>query len=92
MNFKKDSSPLPNLSKEEFQALLTLKNKNNLVFQKADKGNTIVILDKTSYISSVESLLQDTQKFQKLDIRSDKELNYLINLENKLKKFLFSNA
>ena len=29
--------------------------------------------------------MQDTQKFQKLDICSDKKLNYLINLEKKLK-------
>ena len=32
--------------------LIMLINENNLVIQKADKGNTIVILDKDSYLKS----------------------------------------
>ena len=85
MNLKKDSSPPSNLSKEEFQSLLFLKNKNDLIFQKADKGNTIVVLEKSAYNKSVELLLQNPAKFQKLNIQTEKELNFLINLESKLK-------
>ena len=47
--FRKDNSPPFNLSKNKFESLCKLKNENNLVIQKADKGNTIVILDKYSY-------------------------------------------
>ena len=43
-----------------------LKNENNLVIQKADKGNTIVILDKDSYLKSVETLLKDSSKFKNI--------------------------
>ena len=50
--FNKDNSPPSNLSKNEFESLCKLKNENNLVIQKADKGNTIVILDKDSYLKS----------------------------------------
>jgi len=85
MNFKKDSSPPSNLSKEEFESLLALKNQNDLIFQKADKGNTIVILDKSAYTKSVELLIQNPEKFEKLNIQAEKELNFLINLESKLK-------
>ena len=56
------------------------KNKN-IVIQKADKGNTIVMLDKISYISAIEELLNDHTKFSKLDIPAGKEINYITNLE-----------
>ena len=42
--FNKDNSSSFNLSKDEFELLCKLKNENNLVIQKADKGNTIVII------------------------------------------------
>ena len=71
MNFKKDLSPPSNLSKEEFESLLALKNQKNLIFQKADKGNTIVILDKSAYTKSAESLIQNMEKFEKLIIQAD---------------------
>ena len=44
--FNKDNSPPSNLSENEFESQCKLKNENNLVIQKADKGNTFVILDK----------------------------------------------
>ena len=46
-----------------------LKNENNLVIQKADKSNTIVILDKDSYLKSVETLLKDSSKFKNIPIK-----------------------
>ena len=50
--FNKDTPPsLPppfNLSKDEFESLWALKNESDLIFQNADKGSTIVILDKKS--------------------------------------------
>ena len=45
--FDKDTHKPFNLSKNEFESLCKLKNRNNLVIQKADKGNTIAILNKT---------------------------------------------
>ena len=46
--FNKDNSPPSSLSKNEFESLCKLKNENNFVIQKADKGKTILILDKDS--------------------------------------------
>ena len=54
--FTKDNSPYSNLSKVEFESQCKLKNENNLVIKKADKGNTVFILDKDSYLKSVETL------------------------------------
>ena len=36
--------------------------------QEADKGNTVVILDNSSYISAIEEILNDNSMFPKLDI------------------------
>ena len=47
--FSKCNSPHFNLSKDKFELLCKFKNENNLVIQKAEKGNTIVILFKDSY-------------------------------------------
>ena len=73
-----------------------MKNENNLVIQKADKGNTIVILNKDSYLKSVETLLKDSSKFNSIPVAPDKDLNYVINSEKRvtdlLKKFKNKNA
>ena len=39
-----------------------------------------MILDKCSYISAIEEILNDKSKFSKLDIPAGKENNYIINL------------
>ena len=61
-----------------------MKNESNLVIQKADKGNTIVILDKDSYLKSVETLLKDSSKFKNIPIAPNKGLNYIINSEKRV--------
>ena len=90
--FYKGNYPLSNLSKNEFESLCKLKNENNLVIQKVDKGNTIVILDKDSYLKSVETLLKDSSKFKDIP----KDLNYIISSEKRvtdiLKKFKNKNV
>ena len=59
------------------------KNKN-IVIQKEDKDNTVVILDKSSYISAIEEILNDNSKFSKLDILAGIEINHLINPEKRI--------
>ena len=59
------------------------KNKN-IVIQKSDKGNTVVILYKCSYISAIEEILNDNSQSSKLDIPASKEINYIINLEKRI--------
>ena len=73
-----------------------MKNGNNLVIQKAGKGNTIVILDKDSYLISVETPLKDSSKFKNIAVAPNKDLNYIINSEKRvidlLKKYKNENA
>ena len=57
----------------------------HLVIQKEDKGNTMVITNRTKYLERIISLLPDSMTFIQLSIDESKFINYIINLENKLK-------
>ena len=54
------------LSKEEFLALQNLRKNKNIVIQKSDKGNSVVVVDKADYLDKMDNLLNDTRKFEKL--------------------------
>ena len=57
----------------------------DLVIQKADKCNTVVITKHENYLKCMNSLLSDNSKFIQLNIDKNKWLNYTINLEKKSK-------
>ena len=75
----------PNLSEQEFVALKKLSKNLDLVIQKSDKGNSVVLVDKASYLQRVEALLVNSDKFQTINIDKEKHLNYVINQEKRLK-------
>ena len=83
-NFSSNKDPPENLTPSEFKALKRLSKNKNIVIQKADKGNTVVVLDKCSYISAIEEILNDNSKFSKLDIPAGKEINHIVNLEKRI--------
>ena len=83
-NFSRDREPPENLTFSEFKALKRLSKNKDIVIQKADKGNTVVILDKCSYIRAIEEILNDNSKFSKLDIPTGKEINHIVNLEKRI--------
>ena len=43
-----------------------------------------MILDKCSYISAIEEVLNDKSKFSKLDIPAGEEINHIVNLEKRI--------
>ena len=49
-----------------------------------DKANTIVILDKDSYLILFETLLKDSSKCKSIPVAPDKDLNYVINSEKRI--------
>lgn len=53
-----------NLSKEERRALSSLNDNKNIVIKKADKSNTIVIMDKQQYITEAERQLKSKHYMQ----------------------------
>ena len=52
------------------------------------KGNTVVITDYENYLKGMKSLLPDNSEFIQLSIDKSKWLNYIVNLEKKLKEHL----
>ena len=66
-----------------------MRNKN-IVIQKADKGNTAVIIDKEKYIQGVKNVISDSSKFIPLNILPENHINYIVNIEKKFWK-LFNN-
>ena len=62
------------ISKEELNALNKLVKNKDLVIQKAGKGNDIVILNRSDYISKLKKILEDTSKFERVNIVEGKVL------------------
>ena len=54
------------------------------MIQKADKGNSTVILNKYDYIKRMNEMLLDIDKFKKLNFKPGKELNLLLKHEDNL--------
>ena len=55
---------------QEFLALQNLRKNKNIVIQKSDNGNSVVIVDKADKIDKIEkieNLLNDTRTFEKID-------------------------
>ena len=86
-NYPNGTNKPDNLSSNEFTALKNLANNNNLVIQKADKGNCIVILDKDVYLQNVESIISDTTKFEPVTFSKD-EVIHMISMETKIRNAL----
>ena len=77
-----------NLYKEEHFALKNLVKNKDLIIQEAEKGNTVVILNKNDYNLKMKKILSDTSKFQKLSIDKNKVLNHIVNMENRITEVL----
>ena len=53
-----------NINKEEYLALKGLSSNKNIILQKADKGNSVVLVNKADYIKRMKELLSDVSKFK----------------------------
>ena len=77
-----------NISKEEHKALKSLSTNKDLIIQKSDKGNSVVLLKRNDYIKRMNDMLSDCSKFKKLDIKPGKDINSLLQQEDRLTNFL----
>ena len=59
-----------------------------MVIQKSDKGNSIVILNKSGYIDKVKDILLDSSKFSKVNVAPGKEIRYILNQQERFKVVL----
>ena len=66
-----NKNPQLNLSKEELAALTNLSKNKCIVIQISDKGNSVVIVDKETYIKIMKNLLSNQRKFEKVTLKND---------------------
>ena len=87
--YNKRDHKFENLTEDEYNSFLELIDLDNVVIQKADKGNVIVLIDKTDYVEKMENILNDTSKFRKIEFEKKfKEVNYLVDKEAEIKELL----
>ena len=79
-----NKNPQKNLSKEELAALTNLSKNKDIVIQKSDKVNSLVIVDKDTYMKRMENLLSDRRKFEKVTLENDVFLNFVVNQEKRI--------
>ena len=48
-----------NLSRNEYNALKNLSSLKNIIIQKSDKGNSVVLMNCDDYINQMETLISD---------------------------------
>ena len=91
-----NKNPQQNLSKEELTALTNRSKNKDIIIRKSDKGNSEVIVDKDTYVKRMENLLSDQRKFEKLTLKNDAFLNFVVNQEKHIdtvfKKLVDSNS
>ena len=54
------------MHRECFTAIRSLRNNNDIIITKADKSSLVVIFNKLDYITKMNSILDDSSKFEKL--------------------------
>ena len=76
----------PNLKQEGMIALKQLKTDKNCMVLTADKGVTLVVLDKVDYIKKAKEVLEDTNTYRVIHTDPTSRLkNKLINTLRKIK-------
>ena len=70
-------------------ALKGLSATKDLIIQKSDKGNSkFNSLNRNNYIKRLNEMLSDSSKFKKLNIKPGKQINFLLQQEDRLTNFL----
>ena len=86
--YNKTNHAYENITSEEHNALLELISLENVIIQKADKGNVVVLLDKENYLGKMKSILDDQNKFAKLKFNDKTIVKNLTDIEDKIRKVL----
>ena len=89
-SFRNYNANIPqHLSNEEFEALKNLSANCNLIIQKADKGNSVVLVEKDVYIRYIEKILDDATKIKQVKIKKE-ILDFSSNHERRINNYLKS--
>ena len=65
-----------------------LSSNKDIIVQNEDKGNSVVSVNKADYTKRMKELLSDANKFKEITVEPGKEINILLQHEDKLNEFL----
>ena len=77
-----------NLSKVEFDALKKLSSMKDIVIHKSDKGNSVVIVNRADYLKRLHEMVDDDQKFEKVNVPEGKDYNFMVKEKSIVDDFL----
>ena len=77
-----------NLSNDEFIALQNPSKNKDLIIQKFDKGNSVVIAGGQDYINKMDNILSHQKKFIIVILKDGTLLNFAVNQEKHVGKVL----
>ena len=66
-----EKGPVSSLNKNEIFALKTLSKNKDLIIQKSDQGNSIVLINKSDYLDKMYNILSDSKKNVKPSVVDD---------------------
>ena len=85
MPFKQNNkNSQQSIYKEELAALTNLSKNKDIVIQKFDKGNSVIIVDKETYIKKMENLLSNQRKFERTTLKNDAFVNFVVNQKKRI--------
>ena len=74
------------MHQECYEAIKSLRMNSDTIITKPDKGSGVVILNKTDYLTKMNSILNDSSKFQNIGPINDNDNT--AKMEGKLQKWL----
>ena len=77
-----------NLSKPEYDALKKLSSNEDIVIQKSDKGNSVVIVNREDYLKRMQEMVDDVTKFEKVAVKDRKEYNFMVKEKGEVTSLL----
>lgn len=76
---RRHKRPKPNISKEEVQALMSVRRNPDILVLPADKGNATVIVDTVEYEQKVTQLVSDTEIYKKVNYNPTSRVTAKLN-------------
>ena len=72
-----------NLSKEEWLAMRSLAEDQNIIIKPADKGSCVVVWDREDYIAEADRQLKDNETYESSSLK-DEDLVKLVEKSNSI--------
>lgn len=90
-NFLPEEKVYRNINEDEDKALEDLKNDSSIIIKEADKGGSVVIMNKSYYIEKIETMLKSSKTFKKQSENIDNQnMAKVKQLASKYKSILTS--